>query len=116
MKLHEVMPVAISITVIILVAIIQRQSKTIAAVTATMPVTIPLTLWIVYTSTQGDRSAVTQFTRGMVSGIIPTLAFTLAIWLGARAGLRLIPLIGVGYSAWGATLAVMLLIQKVSGP
>ena len=116
MKLHEVLPVAISITVIILVAVINRESKTIAAVTATMPVTIPLSLWIVYSSTGGNRIAMTQFTRGMISGIIPTLAFTLAIWLGARAGMKLIPLIGVGYSAWGVTLTVMLLIQKLSGP
>jgi len=58
MKLNELLPVAISMVVIILVALIQRQSKSVAAVTATMPVTIPLTLWIVYSASKGDRQAV----------------------------------------------------------
>lgn len=115
MKINEVLPVAISIIVIILVALIQRQSKPIAAVTATMPVTIPLTLWIVYSSAQGDRKAVAQFTGGMMSGIIPTVAFVAAIWIGARLGLKLVPLIGLGYITWGLTLAGLLLLRRFSG-
>jgi hypothetical protein len=113
MKLQEILPVTISITVIILVAAIQKQSKLVAAVTATMPVTIPLTLWIVYSSTSGDTLAVEEFTRSMLSGIIPTVAFVLAIYLGSRAGLKLLSLIVLGYSAWGLTLLGILLIRRL---
>lgn len=114
MKLHEILPVAISILVIIIVAIVQKQSKLIAAVTATMPVTIPLTLWIVYSSTRGDPTSMEEFTRSMLSGIIPTVAFVVAIWLGSRFGMKLIPMIGLGYAAWAVTLAGLLLFRRFS--
>lgn len=113
MKLNEILPVFISITVLILVAIIQRQSKAIAAVTATMPVTIPLTLWIVYSSTKGDQGSMQEFTRSMVNGIIPTVAFVIAVWLGSKAGLKIVPLIVLGYSAWGVTLLGMLTLRRL---
>ena len=115
MKWTEVIPVAISVTVIILVAVIQRQSKLVAAVTATMPMTIPLALWIVYSSSQGERAAVVRFTQSMIFGIIPTMAFVLAVWLGSRAGLKIAPLIGLGYSVWAATLLVTLLARRLFG-
>lgn len=100
MKWHEIFPVIISMIVIILVAVLEKQSKLIAAVTATMPLTIPLTLWIVYSSVGGDQQAVSQFTLGLLLGVIPTLGFVIAIWLASRAGLRLLPMISVGYLTW----------------
>jgi hypothetical protein len=112
MKLNEVMPVLISIVVIITVAVVQKQSKVIAAVTATMPVTIPLALWIVYTSTKGERKEIERFTGGMISGIIPTVAFVIAIWLATRIGLKLAPTILVGYFTWGLTLAGILAVRR----
>ncbi len=115
MKLNEIAPVFISITILIFVAFVQRQSKLVAAVTATMPVTIPLTLWVVYSSTHGDQQAVEKFTQGMVSGIIPTLAFTIALYFGARAGLKLGWIILLGYAAWAATLLVTLSVRRWLG-
>jgi hypothetical protein len=113
MKWHEVIPVFVSLTVIILVAVLQRQSKLIAAVTATMPVTIPLALWIVYSSNQGEKLAVEQFSRGLVLGIIPTMAFAVALWIGARLGLKLLPMIVLGYAVWGSTLTLLLLLRRL---
>jgi hypothetical protein len=48
MKWQDVLPILASIVVIILVAIFERQSKLVAAITATMPLTAPLALWVVY--------------------------------------------------------------------
>ena len=115
MKFNEILPVGISITVLILVALIQRQSKVVAAVTATMPVTIPLALWIVYSSTKGERQSIELFAGGLVSGIIPTVAFVLAIWLGTRSGLKLFPTILVGYLTWGLTLAITFVVRRWIG-
>lgn len=115
LRWNDVLPVFISITVIILVAVLQKYSKPVAAVTATMPLTIPLALWIVYSSSRGDPQAVESFTRSMVVGIIPTLAFAVALWLGARAGFKLGALIGLGYSTWLATLLVVLGIRHWLG-
>ena len=115
MKFNEILPVGVSITVLILVALIQRQSKVVAAVTATMPVTIPLALWIVYSSTKGERKSIGLFAGGLVSGIIPTVAFVLSIWLSTRSGLKLVPTILVGYLTWGLTLAVMFIVRRWMG-
>lgn len=115
LRWNDFVPVLVSITVIILVAVLQRYSKPVAAVTATMPLTIPLALWIVYSSTNGDPASVESFTRGMVVGIIPTMAFAVALWLGARAGIKLGGLIGLGYSSWLVTLVVVLGIRRWLG-
>jgi len=113
MKWQEVLPVIISMGVIILVAVLQRQSKLIAAVTATMPVTIPLALWIVYSSSQGDQQAVEKFSQSLVFGIIPTAAFAVALWITARLGLKLVPMIVVAYAVWAGTLAVVLGLRRL---
>ena len=113
MKWQEVLPVIISMGVIILVAVLQRQSKLIAAVTATMPVTIPLALWIVYSSSQGDQQAVEKFSQSLVLGIIPTAAFAVALWITARLGLKLVPMIVVAYAVWAGTLAVVLGLRRL---
>jgi hypothetical protein len=115
MKWSETVPVIISVAVIILVAVLEKQSKLVAALTASMPLTMPLTLWIVYASNKGERLAVEQFTRGLVVGIIATVAFVLAIWLAARAGLKLAPMIAVGYAAWGIVLVALIWIQRFLG-
>ncbi len=103
---QQVLPVVISILVIVAIALLQAHSKTVAAVTATMPLTIPLALWIVYAANRADRSAITGFTESLLVGVIATLVFTVALWLAARAGLRLGPMLLSGYVAWALTLGL----------
>ena len=112
---QKILPVLISISVIIFIAVMQRYSKLVAAVTATMPLTIPLSLWIVYSAAQGDRTAVTQFTGSLLAGIFPTLAFVFALWLGARAGLKLAPMIALGYLTWAAVLGLVVALRRLLG-
>lgn len=114
-KWNDLVPVVISVIVILLVAVMERYSKLLAAVTATMPLTIPLALWIVYTASNGDSVSVERFARGMVVGIIPTLAFAVAVWLGARAGIKLAPMLALGYAVWGLVLLVILALQRLFG-
>lgn len=114
-KWNDVLPVVLSVAVIVLVAVVEKQSKTIAAVTATMPLTIPLALWIVYASNEGNPQVVEAFTRSMVLGIIPTLAFAVAVWLAARAGLRLVPILLVGYGTWAGVLLLLLGLRRWLG-
>jgi hypothetical protein len=110
MKSQDIVPVLLSILVIILVAILEKQSKLFAAITATMPLTAPLTLWIVYTSNAGEKTAVTQFSLSLLLALLPSLAFLVTVWLGARAGMKLLPMILSGYGVWamGATLLYLL--------
>jgi hypothetical protein len=114
-KWNDLVPVVISVIVILIVALVERHSKLVAAVTATMPLTIPLALWIVYSSNRGDPVSIERFTRNMVAGIIPTLAFAIAVWLGARAGVKLTPLILIGYTVWALVLLLILGLQRLLG-
>ena len=115
MKWQEIVPVVISVAVILLVAALEKQSKLVAAVTATMPLTMPLALWIVYAANQGERVVVEKFTQGLVLGILPTVVFALAIWVGARLGLKLGALLILGYAAWGVSLLLLLGIKRMWG-
>ncbi len=115
MKINEILPVGVSVAVLLLVAFVQRQSKVVAAVTATMPVTIPLALWIVYSSTKGERKAIELFAGGLVGGIIPTVFFVAAIYLSTRAGLKLVPTLSVSYLTWGVTVGIMFLARRWLG-
>ncbi len=96
MKWQDAVPVVISIVVIILVAVVQKQSKFAAAILSTMPLTAPLALWIVYSLNDGDKEAMGEFSLDLVVGAIPTFGFIVAIWLAARSGLRLLPILVVG--------------------
>ena len=115
MKWHEIVPVITSVVVLILVALLEKQSKLFAAVTATMPLTMPLALWIVYSTNQGERAAVEKFTGGLIVGIIPTVAFAVAVWLASRAGMKLAPILTIGYAVWGVVLLTMLGLRRVLG-
>lgn len=108
MKLQDTLPVVLSIVIIIAVALVQKQSRLAAALTATMPLTAPLALWIVYASSSGDRQAVTQFSQGMLLGIFPSIGFLFAAWLATRAGFTLVPTLLISFLVWaiGALLIV----------
>ena len=110
-----IIPVILSIIVIILVAVLEKQSKLFAAITATMPLTAPLALWIVYSSSGGEKEAVASFTQSMFLGVLPTVAFIIAIWLAARAGMKLFPMLLTGYGVWGAGALILVLLRNLLG-
>lgn len=109
--LRQVMPVVLSILVIIAVAVVRSYSKTLAAVTATMPVNIPLAMWIVYSGEQGEHKAVSQFAGSLLIGLGATSLFTAVLWLAARAGLGFVPMLAVSYLAWGGVLLAFTLLR-----
>jgi hypothetical protein len=115
MRSRDVVPVLISIVIIILVAVLEKQSKLFAAIAATMPVGIPLALWIVYAANGGDPAIVRRFSLDMLLSILPTVAFLVAIWLAARAGLRLIPILLIGYAVWGLGTVLLVWGQRLWG-
>jgi hypothetical protein len=113
MRTQDFLPVLVSVMVIILIAVIEKQSKTVAAITAVMPVTAPLALWIVYASSGGEKVAVSEFTFGLVMGLIPTMGFAIAAWLAARAGMKLVPTILAGYGAWGVGTLLIAFVRTL---
>jgi len=115
MKWQEIFPVIISILIIILVAILQRQSRALAAILVTMPIISPLSVWIIYNATHGERESVIQYTQGLVIGIIPTLFFIITLWLASRIGLKLPIMLGISYSIWVLVLMIVLGVKRWSG-
>jgi hypothetical protein len=113
MKTNDILPVIVSILVIILVAILERHSKLLAAVTATMPLAAPLALWIVYSSVGGDQAQMTLFSRSLVLGILPTFAFLITVWITTRAGMPFLATIGIGYGVWALGFLLLLALKNV---
>ncbi len=115
MKTQNVLPVVLSIVIIILVAVLEKQSKLFAALAATMPLGAPLALWIVYSANSGDKAVVSQFSLGLLLGLLPTLAFLVAVWFAARAGMKLLPMILTGYGVWAVGAAILYFLRNTLG-
>jgi hypothetical protein len=115
LKTQDILPVLLSIVVIILVAALEKQSKFAAAITATMPIGATLAIWIVYSANSGDRETMKNFSASLLIGIVPTLGFLLAAWLSSRAVLKLVPMLLVGYMAWGTILGVIIILRRLFG-
>ncbi|NWF70742.1 MAG: hypothetical protein HXY40_16780 [Chloroflexi bacterium] len=109
--LRQVIPVGVSILVIILVAVLRQHSRTLAAITATMPLNVPLSLWIIYSAENGDKAAMTDYAQTLVWGLIPTFVFVLIAWLAFRAGWELGQTLGASYVGWALVLGVELLLR-----
>jgi len=99
----KVAPVIVSILIIIAVAILRQYSRTFAAIAATMPINIPLALWIVNSGDETSAS-MADFSKTMVFNMLPTVVFIFVAWLAFRAGWTLVPSILIGYLAWGVGL------------
>lgn len=95
----KVAPVIVSIIIIIAVAILRQYSKTFAAIAATMPINIPLALWII--NSGEDAAGMTSISKDMAFNMLPTVLFIVVAWLAFRAGWTLIPTLLIGYAAWG---------------
>ena len=76
--------VLLSVLVVVLVAVVQERSRHLAAIIATMPLTAPLAMWIVFSSSRGDQRQTAVFVRSMVIGSVGSLLFVLACWFGLR--------------------------------
>jgi hypothetical protein len=109
---QRILPVLVSIGVIIMVAILRQHSRTLAAITATMPINIPLALWIVYSGEQNSVKLAT-FIEGLIVGVIPIFPFLLIAYWGARSGWGFVQMLVGGYIGWGICLGILLLVQAL---
>jgi hypothetical protein len=115
----KVLPVLVAIAIIIVVAVLRNTSRAFAAVAATMPIQIPLTLFVVFSgvdvASPTGRAGLIAFTEGLVIGLFSTLVFTIVIWLAARAGWSLWAMLGGGYAAWAVALFVLTWLRGAAG-
>lgn len=110
---RRIAQVLASMAIIIVIAVLRDRSRTLAAITATMPVNVALGLWIV--ADRAEPPVVVSFARSMLAGVAATLVWVLAVWLGARAGWGLGRLLLAGYAAWAVVLGAAALGASLLG-
>ena len=115
MKSQEVLPVIISIIAIILVAVLQKQSKVIAAIVSTTPLRVTFAMWIIYAAVNGDKREMTQFSQSVIFSLIPTFIFAVAAWIASRAGMKLGGILLTGYGSWAIAAGILYLLRKTLG-
>lgn len=101
---NRVLPVLVSIGVIVSVAVLRNYSKQFAAIAATMPINIPLGLWIIYAGEGGNNAQVQAFAQSIAINMIPTILFAIVAYVALKAGWSLIPTLALGYVVWGLSL------------
>jgi len=109
----KVAPVIVWIIIIIIIAIVREYSKTFAAIAVTMPINLPLGIWLVYGGS--TKAEMEQFTRSLAFNLVPTFAFVVIAWLAARAGWKLIPIIVTGYAGWAVCLVILMVLRQAIG-
>lgn len=112
---NEVLPVVISIGIIIAVALLKKYSESFAAIAATMPINIPLGMWVFMAGRENDTKALADFTGMLFINMMPTLLFIVVAWLILRNGGNLVPAIMAGYAAWGMSLGALYLLRQQLG-
>jgi hypothetical protein len=112
---NEVLPVIVSICVIIAIAILKKYSDSFAAVAATMPINIPLGMWVFMAGRENDNEALTNFTGALFMNMMPTLLFIVAAWLILRSGGNLISAVIIGYIVWAISLALLYAARNFFG-
>ena len=112
---QKVRPVLTSLVIIIRIAILKEYSRTVAAIAATIPLKVPLALWIIDAAEEGEQAAMVDFSGSMLLTIGPTVLFVAVSWLLLRAGWDLLPVIGGGYVAWALALGTIFLTRHLLG-
>jgi hypothetical protein len=112
---NEVLPVIVSICVIIAIAVLKKYSDSFAAVAATMPINIPLGMWVFMAGRENDNGALTNFTGALFMNMMPTLLFIVAAWLILRSGGNLISAVIIGYIVWAISLALLYAARNFFG-
>jgi hypothetical protein len=112
---NEVIPVIVSICIIIAVALLKKVSTEFAAIAATMPINIPLGIWVFMSGGDKSNQDLTSFTGAIFINMMPTLLFIVAAWFVLRNGGNIIMAIGIGYLVWGIALGLLYLIKNYFG-
>jgi hypothetical protein len=105
LNLQKVYPVITSIIIILIVAVLRERSRTLAAILGTMPINMPLVMWLVWSTPDVSQPVMVGFVRSLIIGMVPTLLWLAIVFLALRSGWGLFASLLCGYAAWGVLLA-----------
>lgn len=104
---EKLAPVIVSILIIIAVALLREKSPAFSAIAATMPINIPLGMFIVYASSGDKVETMQNFTHNVFINMWPTMVFALVVLIVSRWGWGLVPSIVAGYIGWGVSFLIL---------
>jgi hypothetical protein len=116
MNFQKLFPVVTSIAIIILVAILRDRSRAVAAVLATMPINIPLALWVVSSGSDNDPQVMSDFVRSLIISLVPSFIWLGVVFLAIRAGWNLWAVLGAGYVVWGVLIVGLFWLGVLTVP
>ena len=96
----QVVAILVSIGIIILASIIGSRYPSLIGVIASMPLTVPLSIWVVHQGSGGDYGVMSRLVSGTLWGLILTLLFVLAVKMVFDRKLPVGPAIIIGYGVW----------------
>ncbi|GAB1422525.1 hypothetical protein MASR2M15_27590 [Anaerolineales bacterium] len=104
----KILPVLVSIVVIIGIAIVSTASTATAALFATIPTKIPISLWIV-ASTGGneDPEVLASYMGSVFFGLLSALTFRAVAYLCLRSGIKLMPSMIISYIAYFVVFGII---------
>ena len=114
MSLARALPVVLSILIILTVAFLRERSRTLAVIFGTMPINLPITLWITFGSATDNVATVAAFVRSLVLGLVATFLWLAVVWLVVRAGWGLLAAVAGGYAAWGVLIVMFIAFGVLS--
>ena len=91
---------SISVAVILLAAQIGRKVPTLAGLVAVMPLTSLLVLLWLYWDHPGDFALLSEYCRGALLGIVPTILFFLTALFCFRRHLPLWAVLSASFAVW----------------
>jgi len=96
----------ISVCVIVVCTQAGRKAPTLAGLIAVMPLASLIVLVWLYADNPGDFGLMTEYTKGAVLGIIPTVLFFLTAFVCFRKQLSLWVVLSASFAAWFIAAAV----------
>ena len=106
MTLQKSLPIITSIVIILIVAVLRERSRTLAAILGTMPINMPLVMWLIWSTPDTTQPIMLGFVRSLFIGMVPTMIWLAVVYLALRGGWHLWSALLSGYVAWGVLLVV----------
>jgi hypothetical protein len=108
MNIQKALPVVTSVVIILAVAFLRDRSKVLATIFATMPINMPLALWVMASSGPEDSAVLANYVRSFIIGLVPAFIWLGVVYVCLRLGWNLLGAIGAGYLVWAILIGLLL--------
>jgi hypothetical protein len=116
MNLQKSLPVVTSIAIILVVAVLRDRSKTLATIFATMPINMPLALWVLVSAGPENGDVLATYVRSFIIGLVPAFVWLGVVYVGLKLGWTLLGAIAGGYVIWAILIGGLYGFGILSAP